>query len=212
VKNLNALITYIAEFRSMRDVFNPWQSRGDGDAQQYPDMERRTRLMQHLRCPDPRLILVGEAPGYQGCRFSGVPFTNEKLLLAGKVPRVGLTQRISIRRLPWCEPSATIMWGALHETGLAAHTVMWNAFAFHPHKPDTPYSNRTPTLAEFRATHDILRGVIDLYPGCAVVAVGQKAFQSLDWLDVKLAATVRHPSMGGANDFRAGLKRFAQTV
>lgn len=204
------LINELRVFKRLPNVFNPWSDTDamDNVIPELASMHRCLRLSMHLRCPDPRIILVGEAPGYQGCHFSGIPFTNEKLLLAGKVPRVRVDERITSRRLPWCEPSATIMWGALHEHGLAEHTVMWNAFAFHPHKPGEVYSNRTPTMQEFLATRDILKALIELYPGCAVVAVGRQSSANLKWLGIS-HAQVRHPSMGGANEFRAGLKEHA---
>lgn len=28
----------------------------------------------------PKYLLVGEAPGYKGCRWSGIPFTSEEIL------------------------------------------------------------------------------------------------------------------------------------
>ena len=102
-------------FRSP-DVYNPW---AQDDALDLPvaaagPAARLARLKAHFAV-DAELILVGEAAGYQGCHFSGLAFTNEKLLLQGSIPRVSIDGRITARPRPWCEPSATVVWGALQD-------------------------------------------------------------------------------------------------
>ena len=37
----------------------------------------------------PKILIIGIAPGYQGCRFSGVPFTSERQLCNGALPFSG---------------------------------------------------------------------------------------------------------------------------
>jgi len=196
------------------DVFNPWsdwdaldviESRGEHPPG--PD-GRIERLKAHFSA-DARLVLLGEAPGYQGCHFSGIPFTNEKLLLAGRIPRVRVSERLTLRPRPWCEPSATVVWGALHDLGLTEHTVLWNTFAWHPYKPGNVYSNRAPTRDELQLGRDALEAVLDGFPKARVVAVGKVAERTLAALGRTPDATLRHPSMGGATEFRAGLTALA---
>lgn len=194
------LIEQIAAFTAP-NVFNPWRDADPLDALPVPEMYRRERLKQHFDC-QPEFLLVGEAPGYQGCHFSGVPFTNESLLFNDQVPRVTVSCRITTRERPWCEPSATIVWKCLHDLDIAHCTVMWNAFAWHPHKPGEPMSNRAPTQAEVRSGLPVLRTVLEHFRGVKVVAVGNVAAKALRSVYVRLTATVRHPSMGGANQFR----------
>jgi uracil-DNA glycosylase len=197
----SSLIEQIAAFDAP-NVFNPWRHIDPLDAVLVPEFERRHRLAQHFDC-EPEFLLVGEAPGYQGCHFSGVPFTNESLLLSRRVPRIDLQcQRITTREKPWSEPSATIVWNQLHALGIAERTVMWNAFAWHPHKPGELMSNRTPTPAEVRSGSHVLKAVLEHFKGVKVVAVGKVAAAALQRAYVRLTATVRHPSMGGANEFR----------
>src|SRR5690606_6746390 len=110
----------------------------------------RERLAQHLSC-NPAWILVGEAPGYQGCRHTGVAFTSERLLLEGAIPRVSQAiERLTDRRLPFSEPSATIVWKALYALGIAERTIMWNALQLHPVGAAGDWSNRTPIDAELQ--------------------------------------------------------------
>ena len=196
-----------------KHVFNPWADLDPLDlaasAAPAGPRARLARLTAHFGA-SPRLLLLGEASGYQGCHFSGIPFTNEKLLLAGRIPRVRVAARITSRPGPWCEPSATVVWGALHALGLAHDTVLWNAFAWHPFKPGSPYSNRAPTRDELEAGRTVLDGVLDSFPAARVVAVGKVAERALRTLGREPVATLRHPSMGGATEFRAGLAALAR--
>lgn len=191
------------------NVFNPWIQIDPMDGPN-ASAARLTRLRAHFNC-DPLLILIGEAPGYQGCHFSGVPFTNEKLILENMIPRVSAPSgRFTLRDRPWCEPSATIVWRALHELGIADRVVMWNAFAWHPHKPGEPYSNRAPTRAEIDAGLPVLRAVLDHFAGVPVVPVGRVAEVTLSALGIKTRPGIRHPANGGASKFRAGLREIVE--
>ncbi len=138
-----------------------------------------------------RLMLVGEAPGYQGCRFSGMAFTSERSL--------SLEHRSSLRPEAWIEPSATIIHGALALAGLETDTVLWNACPMHPAGP-TPLSNRTPNKAELASGLEWLERLIALLQPARVVAIGRSAQASLPGVTV-----IRHPANGGATLCRAGI-------
>ncbi|EQD51320.1 hypothetical protein B1B_11056, partial [mine drainage metagenome] len=103
--------------------------------------------------------------------------------------------------------SARIVWKALYEFGIAERTVLWNTFAFHPHKPGAPYTNRTPRSDEIEASVEILRAVLGHFEaqGAAVVAVGRVAERTLKRLAIPYRAQVQHPAYGGAPHFREGL-------
>lgn len=199
---MDSLFSAISEFTSP-NVFNPWRDADPLDVDRDIGARKRLeRLWLHFNC-DPEFLLIGEAPGYQGCHFSGVAFTNEALLKDGAIPRIDMQgERITSRTLPWREPSATIVWKQLHAMGIAERTVMWNAFAWHPHKPSEPMSNRAPTKLELKSGSEILRAVLSHFKGCRYIAVGQVAKAALGAAGISVFATVRHPSMGGANQFR----------
>ncbi len=188
-------------------VFNPWRDLDPGtDA--WPDApSARLHRLQCFLSTRPRWLLLGEAAGYQGAHVSGIPFTSERLLLEGAIPRVDIGgRRLSTRPRPWSEPSATTVWGTLHALGRAADTLLWNAYPWHPHRPGVPQSNRTPTPVERRAGLPVLEALLRAFPGVRCFAVGRNAEASL--ADVGIAATpLRHPSMGGAPAFREGLRR-----
>jgi uracil-DNA glycosylase len=142
----------------------------------------RRRLTAYLDAREAaRLLLVGEAPGYRGARVSGVPFTSERQL-TGAGP---------------AEATATIVRAVLAELGLEDETLCWNAVPTHP---GTETSNRRPTRAEVEVGIQFVQGLAE---GRRVLAIGRVAAAATG------APYVRHPSHGGAGEFRAGLLRFA---
>jgi uracil-DNA glycosylase len=146
---------------------------------------RRERLRAYLESrKDAPLLLVGEAAGHRGARVSGLPFTSERQL-TGEGP---------------AEATATIVRRTLAELELEEATLCWNVVPTHPHRPGDPASNRRPTRAEVEAARPFLD---ELARGRRVVAVGRLAQAALG------APYVRHPSHGGAAEFRLGLLRFA---
>jgi hypothetical protein len=187
-------------------VFNPWTERDElNDSTLNSPMARLQRLQSHLNVEAAR-ILLGEAAGYQGCHVSGIPFTSERMLMAGTVPRVSCAgRRLSLRLRPWSEPSATAVWKTLHDLGIADDTILWNAYPWHPHLAGKPHSNRTPTRAERGAGMPVLDALLAAFPRAAVFAVGRHAEQALQEVG-REAIPLRHPSMGGATLFREGLR------
>jgi uracil-DNA glycosylase len=142
---------------------------------------RRTRLLTYLREHETApLLLVGEAAGYRGARVSGIPFTSERQL-TGTGP---------------AEASATIVHRVLAELGLEESVLLWNVVPTHP---GTETSNRPPKRHEVAAGASFAR---ELARGRRVLAIGRCAEAALG------APYVRHPSHGGAAEFRAGLLRF----
>jgi uracil-DNA glycosylase len=141
----------------------------------------RARLASYLALrSSARIILVGEAAGYRGARVSGIPFTSERILNGGGPS----------------EATATIVHRALAELDLQREVLLWNLVPTHPHQPERPASNRRPTHDEVRAG----RGFLDrLAAGRRVVAIGRLAQAELG------GPYVRHPSHGGAGEFRAAL-------
>lgn len=193
-------------------MFNPWRSGNQDDACGWDEVFRRVLMLRHFDIPMARFILVGEAPGFRGARMTGVAFTSEALVLAGSIPRVSSAWqtlgvlRMSIHKRPWTEPSATVMWKALHEAGVADTTLLWNACPWHPCLPEAPMTNRAPLGLELLAGRPALAELIRLHPAAKVVAVGNVAAAQLKRLGIPVAITARHPAYGGATDFRRALE------
>jgi uracil-DNA glycosylase len=187
-------------------LFNPWRDHCPHDATGNGPAEKQERLALHLDC-NPEFILAGEAPGYQGCRYSGIAFTSERLLGEGAIPRIpALSGRLSTRRLPFSEPSATIVWKTLFRLGIAERTILWNAMQLHPYHPDNLWSNRTPTPDQISLGEPALRILIEAFPAAKIITVGKKSEGLLREMGIPTAGSVRHPANGGATAFSAGLK------
>lgn len=187
-------------------LFNPWHDCCPHDAANNGPAEKLARLALHLDC-SPEFILAGEAPGYQGCRYSGIAFTSERLLGEGVIPRIpALSDRLSTRRLPFSEPSATIVWKTLYRLGIQERTILWNAMQLHPYRPDNLWSNRTPTSEEIRLGEPALRILIAAFPAAKLIAVGKKSEGLLREMRIPIAGSVRHPANGGATEFSTGLR------
>ena len=205
---VDALVGALESYQAP-NVFNPWAEQCACDALSAACQGRQQRLAAHLGQKEIRAILVGEAAGYQGCRYSGITFTSERLLLEGAIPGISrIDHRLTTRPLPFSEPSATIVWGILRELEIAERVILWNAFPWHPTKEGQIHSNRTPTRHELQAGLPLLELLIQRFDTVPVIAVGRKAAQSLQQLGIRTDREVRHPAMGGATKFREAMRQF----
>lgn len=186
-------------------LFNPWADTCPMDLPHNGPEAKIARLAAHLDTV-PRFILCGEAPGYQGCRHSGVAFTSERLLLEGAIPRINESMsRLTARELPFSEPSSTIVWKTVYKLGIAESTVMWNAVQLHPHKAGDSSTNRTPRSDEIALGRPAMQLLVGAFPDAKVVAIGKKAHELLTDMGINVTASIRHPANGGAREFEAGL-------
>lgn len=164
--------------------------------------------LQQLRALKPKLLLVGEAPGYNGCRLTGVPFSSEALIAEGVLEGALFTASNGYRvaREPFTrEQSAAIVWEVFERHRTAV--LCWNAFCFHPYKPGNPDSNRKPTVKEIEAAAPFLQTLLSLFPSVTtVVAVGNSAEHALARLGIP-HTKVRHPAHGGKPQFVSGMEK-----
>jgi hypothetical protein len=168
--------------------------------------------------------MIGEALGYRGGHFSGIPMTSERILLGKKKDVVESEQvfsSIHARRTsksPKCpdgfsEPTATIVWGTLLKQGLKPEQfVLWNAFPWHSFDPRRGMlSNRMPNKSERSAGLGVLKAFLDLFPCDEIVALGNVAVSQLKEMNVECQG-VRHPASGGAKLFREQIGRILQKL
>ena len=199
-------------------VFNPWwEVDKENDIGQGTPAIRRNQLRAYLqkRLWKAHLAVIGEAVGYRGGHFSGIPMTSERLLL-GRSKKVRLKSNdffsdINPRRTSkpekcpdgFSEPTATIVWGTLLKLALPPEQfVLWNAFPWHSLDPGSGMlSNRMPNKSEQAAGLPVLKAFLKLFPCEQVVALGKIAAAQLEQLGVN-AHCVRHPASGGAKLFR----------
>jgi hypothetical protein len=205
-ESLAKLLTQLKTGVPLPNVFNPWGECDPIDRMQSPAEARLSRLAQHFDV-SPRFILVGEAPGFKGCHFSGIPFADEKLILDREVPRVTAAGRLTTLPSPLSEDSSKRVWQVLKELKIEDSVVLWNAFPWHPHYPGHPCLNRTSAAEELRRGLSVLREVRALFPEAKMIPVGNRAEDALKKLCVALPR-VPHPAnrRGGMAPFRNELR------
>ena len=202
--NCDRLFELLTAYPGSGNTFNQYR-------EIHPELDRPCGAAvrcENLRCyletfASARFVLVGEAAGYAGCRFSGIPFTSE-IQWAGSQQldwAVGKDLvRSSTAEVPWAERSAKIVWEAL---GDREDCLLWNAFPWHPLGKSGPLSNRPPG----RDVHDgleVLRYLVSLFPLAQPYAVGRVAQRALAAIGIE-APYIRHPSRGGKRQFMAGV-------
>lgn len=203
-----ALIERLADIPGSERLYNPYYPPGDAGAE-----ARRANFVRYLSALkqfEPKLLMVAEAPGYRGCRFSGIPVTSERIMLGG-IEKWGLFgdgyQATSDNEQGVAEMTATILWGAL-EKHLERPPVLWNTVPLHPHREGKPMTNRTPTVAEMRMGAVYVHEVRALFDFTVIAAVGRTAERMLGELRLD-CVPLRHPSQGGKADFVEGLRNLS---
>lgn len=204
--HIDAFIRRLAEAPTAPDAYNQFAS---GPATNALRRANLRRYLGDVARRQPQTLLVMEAPGYRGSRLTGVPVTSRNILLNG-IPELAMfgvergyqdVPEPGFERIRG-EQSATIVWGTLRQLGIVP--LIWNAFPFHPHRPDQPLTNRRPRAGEIALGTSFLRDLLESFAPSRVVAVGNVAYETLTAMQVP-CLRVRHPAQGGKNDFVSGL-------
>jgi uracil-DNA glycosylase len=209
-------------------VFNPWwqvDKQNDIDCNAPAIRRKHLRAYLQRRLGRVKLVVIGEALGYRGGHFTGIPMTSERILL-GKKETAGIKPEhvfssFKARRTSRCqpcpdgfsEPTATIVWSTLLRLGLRPEEfVLWNAFPWHSFDPRRGLlSNRMPNKSERSAGLSVLKTFLDLFPCEKIIALGNVAASQLKELNVE-SHRVRHPASGGARLFRKGIGTVVKEV
>lgn len=155
------------------------------------------------------ILVVGEAAGPWGCRFSGVPFTGEKQLLDPSFPLHGECSsktkpaRPTKYAPPFISESAKTFWGVM--LPYYGRFLVWDAFPLHPCNPRDALTVRNPSKSEVAQFGEALRLIKAYMKPTHIVAVGKKAFEELSSLG-EASIYVRHPSRGGKEKFTSGIQ------
>ena len=205
-------LLYKGPRESFPGVVNPYR-------EAFPELDgsaaarrRRENLEAYLeRVGTPRLVLLGEALGFRGGRFSGIAFTSERQLAGPGDRRLPWAsspespfQATSLNPALWLEPSGSVVWDALG--GEVRGALVWNVFPWHPYGPRGPLSNRTPERSLVAANlHVLERLLAEVGPAARVLAVGRTSQAALETLGVE-APALRHPAHGGAGLFRQQMR------
>ncbi|BBB33356.1 conserved hypothetical protein [Thermotomaculum hydrothermale] len=204
---LNELLEMLLNKKSSNEVFNPYQN-------EY--MLNNLRLyFEYLLENNSRILLVGEAPGYRGCRLTGIPFTSETIIRYSQHEIFKkLRDKINLiheESESVSENTATILWSFLIEYNKPA-PILWNAFPFHPHEKGVDESNRKPREKEIEEGLKYLKMVYEIFKPQKIAAIGRVGEAVLSQLfPFQEIIYIRHPSYGGKKDFIKGMLKLYDT-
>lgn len=211
--NIETLIDALAQTPVSPDACNQY---APGDPNNDIRRHNLRLYFEQMAQIQPTMLFVGEAPGYRGCRVTGVPLVSRRILLEG-IPELGLfgagrgyldTHDPGFERVQG-EQSATIVWNTLKGYGLAP--LIWGTFPFHPHQPGAPLTNRAPRRSEIATGIGFLKSILKMADFRQVIAVGNVAESALKSLGVPFVK-VRHPAQGGKNDFVRGIQEVMRAI
>ena len=192
---------------SREGLFNQYKNRNPELDRRNAASIRRKNLWNYLDSFKrvPKILIVGEAPGFKGCRFSGVPFTSEWQLCNEIVPFSG--KQSSTERKPRKERTATIFWKTIEELPLqSGDFFVWNSVPLHPHDPVIPLSNKKPEDEEIGEFVPLLKRIADILNPKKRIALGRKAENTFCIAGIK-AEYIHHPANDIKGEFKIGMKR-----
>jgi hypothetical protein len=200
---------FISELSALNlpNTFNPWRDNcPENDRTDAPAIRRRnlSKVLEAAIGASVEHFWVGRDLGYLGGRRTGLAMTDE-LHLEAQAQMWGISALTRATTGQACgERTAKEVWHWLVKHGRP--TFLWNVFPLHPHRPGESHSNRPHTRSERDAAIHLLTWLHgEMRPKC-VVALGRDAQQVLATMGI-VHVPVRHPSMGGLNDFRSAMVR-----
>ena len=164
-------IETLQEFKLTENTFNMWADYDKSIDIEKAGEKRRNNLKEYLiDREEAKVILIGEAPGYKGCRFSGIPFMDEQILV-NEIPNGKITSTEYDEKAQK-ETSSQTVWNTCFLKNNPKSWVAWNAFPIHPHKKENKNTNRTPKAKELDNSAYILVKFLELFPDAKIIPVG----------------------------------------
>lgn len=206
-KRIDRFIEMISNEKKIENTVNPYSVNWEFNEIAKHNLKIYFR---NILANNSKVLFLGEAPGYKGCRLSGVPFTSEKVLTSSKSNAIvgcNFDYKIRDAKNPQSESSATIIWEAFENHDI--YPLMWNAFPFHPHRPENTETNRAPKKDELEIGVKYIKELIEIFDIERIYAIGNIAYSTLTDLGFEVDK-IRHPSMGGKNQFIEGIQRIKQ--
>lgn len=218
LNDIDQFISILENIPKHKDCFNPFNSED-----KKKDILRKNNLKLYLtkmKESNPTTIIIGEAPGYLGIPFSGVPLSSENIIINNDHFLYGTLKgycRISKNKKPIYEKTANAIWNILlNYKDIKKNTpLLWNAFPLHPHKPGNLLSNRTPSSHEINSLSYILEFLLNkLFTNITkVIALGRKAESVLKKIDHNYDCLyIRHPSHGGQKKCREQFEKYFESI
>jgi len=192
-QQISLFIDSLARHRARAGYYNP-----------YREAPARHNLYQYLllmaKLTRHPMLIVGEAPGYKGCRLTGIPFSSSDFVTNPPhqfwrqlAPKLHVNTAVR-------ENTASIVWNFLNTQEQLP--LFWNAFPFHPYQAYKPKSNRCPNIKELRLGKQYLEQLAEIFSVSEVVGLGRRGhYQAQQCFPELQINYVRHPSFGGKTAF-----------
>ncbi len=201
INNIDWFITKLSLHKETCDLTNFYQ----GNSAESNIRRNNLKLyLEKMKEINSSILLLGEAPGYKGCRLTGIPFSRESVLNRNEFFKNQNFEFINEIKNLENEISATIVWDELNN--YLDKPLIWNIFPFHPHEANNIKTNRTPTKTELSVGKDYLKELLEIFNIKKIIALGRKSESQISDLGLEFVY-VRHPANGGKNKFIDGLKR-----
>lgn len=158
---------------------------------------------------NPKILIIGEAPGYKECAQTGIPFTDERNMLENNNTIFGLNKgyKVHNEKNLYKERTSKIVFDTIK--GKENRILMWNIFPFHPYNAEKIEGNRTPNNNEIEEGFEFTINLLNIFKNIKkenIYAIGRKAQNVLEKNAIILPQKyIRHPSNGGANEFRKNM-------
>lgn len=191
--------------QSGRDLFNQYSSKCDlHDRDDAPHI-REDNLREYLNAVNScDSILIGEAPGYIGCRRTGIPFTDNSHLKSVSDTYNLCKLNTATKSGKDKENSALYMWREISR--LNNPPFVWNLIPLHPYKQG-PLKNRTPVKRDYENTKDVIIYLLENGNFNQFYSVGRIAEKYLEGLGHS-STYIRHPSHGGSTIFKRQIRQY----
>lgn len=194
---ITEFITKLQKQKNTQTVSNPYLELGVSE-----NLEIYIESM--LKTNGKRILLVGEAPGYKGCKITGIPFTSGKVFKNVNHPILAAIKDKLILKKIESENTATIVWNYLDTKENTP--LFWNSFPYHPHPSNNENKNRAPTDEEIEYGVKFLHALNKIFKPKVIAGIGYSGVDCAKRAFPDQEITyIRHPSFGGKSEFIEGM-------
>lgn len=196
-REIDLFISDLSKVPNTPTTFNPYFGECEDSVKRRGNLKKYLALMLENKT---KIMFVGEAPGYHGCKFTGIAFTCEHSLktyeFLGRENFETIHDANNLKQ----ERSATIVWEKLSEIG--KYPLLWNIFPFHPHPENNDRTNRTPNSKEVQDGFEYTERLMKIFGinEKDIYSIGRKAERMLKRRGIP-TQYLRHPARGGKGTF-----------
>lgn len=168
IQNINNFVEILSQRESTNLVFN-----------QFANLIPKNNLkmyLQYLYKQKADILLLGEASGYNGCRWSGIAFTSGYLISKSKLYAPLRNKMLFLDIKDKKELSASVVYGFFRKyTQIFKKVVIFSSFPFHPHLEAQSETNRRPNKIELQEGQLYLQQLFNIFEFKRFYPIGKVA-------------------------------------